>query len=476
MFLLMKKLLAIVVLSLLWCQAGYTFDLPEVDLGIQLKKTEFTESHWSLKAYEGLKPTANKQFEYARSLESQKNIAINYRKLAIFAYKDFIDTYPEDKRVAEAIYKYGFLSNSFSSAGLLADPRVSNIIFKTVFENFPKSSYASLSYEDYLGNLSQIAGEYSSLYKATKLEKDAARKELCDAFLNNDPFIKQVIKKSILKSKYTKSFYEETKCSQIHGGIKQNISTPKNSTQTQTGFIIDLIESNNEMKETFNENKIIFDFKNFKVENIFSFKNNNGKDNPKFTRTYDILNVSDSNIKMQETVGKILDFCFSTVGEAVHPINGIITDSQKQRINIFSICKANYTELYTTGLYKDASIHGTSANTPYVYLNFNLKDYTLTKTYWPLRSNSTKSQKSIKKLSKNTNLRKITEFVFFAATAYLIISQIGTISKIAKGSGSGSKITSKVSGKAASSSSSTGFAGRSIGQKYKILKYYGYIR
>ena len=454
----MKKFLIFLVLGLFWTKSGFTFDLPEFDLGIQLKKNEFTESHWSLKAYDGPKPSANEQFNYAQSLENQKNISINFRKLAIYAYKDFIDTYPEDKRIAEAIFKYGFLSNSYSSAGLLTDPRDSNIIFKTVFENFPKSSYANTSYVYYLENLSALAGEYSSLYKASKQERKNARKELCDVFLSTDPFKKSVIKESILKNNYTKNFYNETKCSQIHGGIKQDISTPKNASKTQTGFVIDLIESNNELREKFYENKIFFDFKNLKVKNIFSLKDYNKIKDLKFTRVYDILYVSDNNIKLQETVGKVLDFCW---------------DLEKQNINIFSICNDNYgSELYTNGLYKDADLHGTTADTPYIYLDFNLKNYKITKTYWPLRNNSTKSKESLKKLSKNNNLQKITEFVFFAATAYLILSKIKTISKIAKGSGSSSKISSK----AASSSSPTGFAGRSMSQKYKILKYYGYIR
>ena len=85
-------------------------------------------------------------------------------------------------------------------------------------------------------------------------------------------------------------------------------------------------------------------------------------------------------------------------------------------------------------------------------------------------SNLSLSSKNINKFSSKTKIQKAIEFAFWAGSIYLLATNIKSIISMSKGS---SKISVKSS---AGSSGSSSFANRSIQQKYKILKYYGYIR
>ena len=116
-----------------------------------------------------------------------------------------------------------------------------------------------------------------------------------------------------------------------------------------------------------------------------------------------------------------------------------------------------------------------SYDDPYVYIDLNLKNYQSNAKYWPLsKTYSRQNSFNVNRKFNNETAIKVAEIIFWAATIYLAVNYLGDIKKISKGSKSSAKISSKASSSTVKSSG--GFSGRTIQQKYKILKYYGFIR
>ena len=228
------------------------------------------------------------------------------------------------------------------------------------------------------------------------------------------------------------------------------------------------------MKKQFDKYELLFDFKNFKVKKIVSpregfkkfIRNSDGRIEKKLVKVeinevFDIININNQTLTMQQTILERSIFCraYGSESKEINDLKGIYFDECQK----FNKIKKSFPQL------------SWSLDDPYVYIDLNLKNNQFNAKYWPLSNTYGKQNfyKSNKKFN-NEKAIKVAEIIFWAAAIYLAVNYLGDIKKISKGS----KHSAKISKKASTSSVKTsgGFSGRTIQQKYKILKYYGYIR
>ena len=284
--------------------------------------------------------------------------------------------------------------------------------------------------------------------------------------------------------------YEILKCTQVLGGLDQVVTAPKNSTKTLTGFKIDLVNDNDELKKKFQKYEIIFDFKKFEVHQFISFQAEKSDQLKDIKRSFEIISIDNNNILMQETIGDFLLFCQNTKLENLRESevklfnsNSIIEECNTTKLG-FS--KFNVAERYKQC--KNCWSHGSTIDDPYVYMNLNLKNRKINKQYWPLLAPAFKeeylnlfsnSNIELNKPLDKTNFEKTIEFLFWVATVYLIFDQIDSIKDITKSSNHSNKISPGTSSSSFSSnpanwSNPTTPLGYS--RKIKILKHFGRLR
>ena len=514
------------VLGLLLSGNAYALELPKIN---------FPEA--DIKLYEGPKSSAGKQISYLKSLEKAANKASgkDYRtcsNLSLMAHRDFIMQYPKHRKAAKYLYWYIFSLDletkncnplSISTKDLM-------ILNKILFTNYykQKGGYTKGLYKIYMEQLYVIAKNLKNEF--TKNEQAAAKSEFCNEFLINSE--EEKIKFKLMLSKLVNSkekgrmrginstkvwfldyitdenfsskreilfnSYELLRCSQVQDNLDQVVDVAKNSSKTQTGFKIDLVENNNDLKKIYQKYEIIFDFKNFVVHQLITPNSKTNDKSKVIKRSFDMIKFDNDNILMQETVGDFLSFCESI------KINNTNKDVKiSNTISLTEECnkvKAGYAlfngsirkeHCRPKGLFKSkwkCYPRGARNDSPYIYMNFNLKNNEITKEYWPsLRIAARKEyeklfSKSVVKFEKplnKTNFEKTIEFLFWAATAYLIIDQIGEIIDIAKSTNHSNKIapgtsSSSFSSNPANWSNPTTPLGYS--RKIKILKHFGRLR
>ena len=457
----MKKFLTYIIIYCLISNASYSIELQSKGLSVG-QELLYAGDRLDIKKPKKLYNLASKYLGEGKY------------DLAAHVFKDFVDQNPNHKLVPKAIYYYGVaLTFNLESYDKFYDSRTTP--FKVLINNYPnivdKEKIAGRTlYDNALeGHLTTLFFVISNLMydenssksfdegvenvtwnknKAEEL-KDF-KKEFCDQMSSENPKNQEVIKRSQKYYRVYSVAYESFKCIQIHGGLDE-------AKRAQTGFKINLLDSNDDLSSFFEKYELIFDFKNFQVQQIVSLKETISKEvgAKRFSRRFEILKIGQDEIKLQQTKGEVLNFCRNLGWGNNTP---------------FLECNVNSSKEFFE------KSDGTSMYEPYVYLDFQLKSGEISTTYLPLAKKKTQLKKQYYKESfKDEKVGDIIKIMFLAATIYLVATQIGTITKIAKGSGGGSKIASKASGKAATTSS-TGLSGASIQKKYKILKYYGFLR
>lgn len=464
----MKNITRFTLIIFLYSTLAYSIEIPNPKFGSRV------EDEIS-KYYKGLpKTTPRKQLDWAKSIINSN--------IHIVALKEFIDQNPQSDLLPEAIFFYGkeMFGRGYKNEAL---------IFEYLLNKYPNSEYSKKSYRRYIEALFMYT-MYDEIEDPNKdiQEVDNYKRKFCDQFLATENWKKIELNK-FLETNHGRKAYEIVKCTQFKIGLNEDgndahLAKISNDLGEQTGFKVDLL-LDNETKKIFSKYEIIFDFTNLKVNEVMNLRSET--QNQDIIRTYEILEISNEKILFQQTVTDFFEFC--------------------QNLRMVSPRKSNTEKLKASTPIEDcndpkkfneeARKFRRGTNDPVYYLSFDLKNNKLTKEYWPLGlkkmkieykkveldkgrtlnlvydidlSNLSLSSKNINKFSSKTKIQKAIEFAFWAGSIYLLATNIKSIISMSKGS---SKISVKSS---AGSSGSSSFANRSIQQKYKILKYYGYIR
>jgi hypothetical protein len=447
--------------------------------------------------YTGLKTSDKAQFKYIKSLfKNRKNKAT----IAFIAIQDFIETYEyvdersitRSKYLPKVMYYLWFLTNFFSGEfyedshqfmKFFREFEQLNNINIFTFENlrYDDEYYASRAYKRYLENLYQQImptsdSNFRSYYVLSTNEKAQIRKIFCNEFQTTNNWKKDI------QNKYSdpkigkkwgvtislKNSYESAKCSQLD--LKEEIAK-KNHEKKQTGFKID-VSNNDDIKDLVDKYEITFDFINFKVEQAIKLKSE--RNNTVIKRKYEIIEISDQFIFLQESVLDFRKFCDSVGYE----------DKNDKQLTIFSaVSIGEECVTQTINFDENKKKYALISSTPYLYLKLNLKNNELERRYWPLEEKSLRRKfgktfsKSILKYEKTNykvNTKKALEVIFFAASIYLLFNNLNDIKSLAKSSKKGGNISGNTT--TSSFASPKSFATSSPQQKYRVLKYFGYIR
>lgn len=434
--------------------------------------------------YKGPKKNASEQFKHALSLTKQ-----SHYQPAMKAYQDFLIYFSDDKRVPKVLMYYARLGEY-----IYFDTFEVNKIYNEIFTTHQKNMHwgifgsgygldlleAEQAYIMYLYNLYKMILEpddynyCKDCKNLTKIQKEIVKKEFCDEFLTTDPFRVNLIQRKtkrpdfvdkVLKLYYLKNSYETAKCSITHGSLNENSENLYNKDKSHVGFNVNLIENDSSLNMYFDQYEINFDFNSLKVDQLILPKNKKNV----IKRSYEIVEISDQQIFMQETFRDFKKFCQSV-------------NIQNKGLKIFDAISIN--EECSTQIANFNKFHlkdGLIPSTPYLYLKFNLNNSNLERTYWPLEKKSNRKKYGklftedilkYKKTEIKIDKEKVIETLFWAATIYLFYNNLTDIKDIA----SNSKNNSISKSFEPSKSYSNDFAKRSIQQKYKILKYYGYFR
>ncbi|MDC6482223.1 hypothetical protein PQY72_01900 [Pelagibacteraceae bacterium] len=501
----MKKFVLILFLSTFWIGCASSNDdanTPKFFKDRDIPYRHFTNEDKKILEYEGLKSSAKKQFKYAKSLKKRgENI------IALVAYQDLLTNFRYNKYTAEALYQIGFMYESaldhhlFSSNSMFAvrssciyncrpfkDFKKLNNILISIFTKHGGFRYldpilAEITYTNYLELLyQQIMPEqdlkFRSYFNLSENEKNNIKKDFCNELKTNDKWKKDIQKiytgkKKRLFSGVTislKNAFDTAKCSQIE--IKTEIA--KIDKKKQTGFEID-VSNDERIKHLVEKYEIIFDFYNFKVEQVIKLKPEAYRASSTIKRKYEIIEISDQFIFLQESIQDLQDFCSRTK---------YFEDEADKKLLIFdeiSIEEECNTQLknFNDNKKKYALI----SSTPYLYLKLNFKNNELQRKYWPLEKKNLRRKfgntfsKNILKYEKTDYkvlTKKTMEVVFFAASIYLLFNNLNDIKSLAKNSKKGGNISGSTT--TSSFASPKSFATSSPQQKYKVLKYFGYIR
>ena len=429
--------------------------------------------------YKGPKNNASAQYKYAKSLEKQKLYIP-----AIKAYQDFLINFADDKRTPKVLMRYAWLG--FWDLKFL-DTFEINKIYYEVFTSHQKNIFwdennleAELAYTWYLTNLYNMVLEPDDyLYcrdceNLTNSQKEIVKTEFCNEFLSTDPFRINLIERKtkrpdivdkVLKLYHLKNSYETAKCSITHGSLGEYAGFTDSKEKSQIGFRVNLINKDSSLKEYFDQYEILFDFNLFKVDQLILPKSKRNI----IKRSYEIVEISDKQIFMQETFRDFKKFCQSVK----------IENKDLKIFDIISIDEECSTQISNFNKFNKKD--GLIPSTPYLYLKFDLNNSRLERTYWPLEKKSNRKKygklftKDILKYEKTEiqiDKKKVMETLFWVATIYLLYNNFNDIKDIASNSKNNKISTSTNTTKIYSNN----FANRSIQQKYKILKYYGYFR
>ena len=463
---------------------------PHFFLYYEIKYRHFTQDEKETFGYEGLKSPPKKQLKYAKSMMKKgKN-----KTIALIAIQDLIVEWQQSKYVGEALYELSAIQryNPHLYGKNILSWEQSYEDFKNLMNvhiaNFRQYGgyrilnpfYAELAYERYLEALYvqiMLEGDlkYKSSYILTNQEKLETKKIFCNEFKTTDSWKRNILeentgskKKDWAISISLKNSYQTAKCSQVD--FKEDIAK-QIDIKKQTGFKIDV--SNNEIiKNLVDKYEIIFDFNNFKVEQAIKLKSD--KYNTVIKRKYEIIEISDQFIFLQESYLDFRWFCRSLSYE----------ESNDKQLTIFSsVSVGEECITQTINFDENKKKHGLVFSTPYLYLKLNLKNNELQRTYWPLETNRLRKKfgktfsKSVLKYEKTdykVNTKKALEVIFFAASIYLLFNNLNDIKSLAKSSKKGGNISGNTT--TSSFASPQNFANSSPQQKYKVLKYFGYIR
>ena len=421
------------------------------------------------------------QFKHAENYYN-----IGKKAYAARAYMEFVEKNPEHELVPQAIYNYGqSIFYSYKSYPKFYNARTTP--FEILIENYPeiydqiKFKKTSLGHLAYSAHMSMLWFALTDLMYDEKKGKDFLefRQKFCDEILSPDPRNLQGEKFLYSIVNFSERTYNSFKCTQAHGGLEKVVKAPDNSEKTQTGFRIDLLKNNLELSDLFKKYEIIFDFKNFKVSQIISHK---FKYDQEINRTFEIINIDNEKIRMQQSVNEFYTFCrqfYEGFGKYVYDSN------YHKHYASYKETPSNDCNITHKEFEKRLKKAKTRMFEPYLYLDFYYQTGEIAKMYFPLSKKSISLRKKgfknpfddFDRFKKNEKIGDIVEFLFLAATIYMVVSNIKKITKIAKGSKSGGV---KVSSSTSSTGSSVGktcryFACKSFSQKIKILKYTGRI-
>ena len=441
--------------------------------------------------YEDSNGSPEKQFDHAMNLKRIKN------PKAARAFKEFVEKYPNHKLVEDAIYNYG-LHIRFD---LDLYPKFYNnqtTPFEILINNFPKTKYIGGElYDDaYYLHLSTLETAIAKILfngatwnerpEKSKLKIfNELRTKYCKGVLSKNPRHSYGIQRIKIGDRY-----KRLKCFKFEDSLNNSVKAPDKSKKTQTGFVIDVLDQNKELKEYFNKYQLIFDFQNFTVKQLILYNDKKYSSYPRreISRNFDILNINNQKIRIQQTFYDLMDFCrsfnkdFARVDYTLNESGNF--DKTYMEVKNIPVDDCNISGKTFWDNQKDRSIRGSSGNNPYLYIDLNLKNYDIKKTYFPLNQKYIKTSKRTKFKDKD-KIGKIIEILFWVAVAYLVVNQIKDIKKMSSSSKHSNKVsknTSSFTSKGVQPSHNDIFFGRYNGNqiykanqiRFKVLKYYGW--
>jgi len=452
-----KKLLVIVFVSLLL--SGNTYVVAEKKSNFFMFDREFLPLAPS-SSFDGLpKISPKKQFYYATKLKN------TYR--GAWAYLEFIKENPNHEWVPYALYNYGKRTETGSfpyntTVEVLANK---STVFETIIKNFPKMP-RELYVKVYIANIEKLDAllRHRDITLSNE-EREFFRKRLCNIFDTK-------IKKNISINKKQKKYQLMHACSQINNALTKNVSAPKESNKTLTGFSVDLVKDNEDLKKEFKKFEVIFDFKNLKVERIISLNPKKyskviNKDNIK--RNYEIVSMIDGKIRMQQTYIEWRKFCSFRINKTAKRIR------EEPQSPFYNECE------YKHPITKDNEDIWQA--TPYVYLDFDMDKKEFKKTFFPAYKEYKVSESlyapknKVEKFSDfifSEQGERLIDTIFLVATIYTTIKNIDNIKNISKKTNNTKKINPKLSDNTSANSYDT-FMDRPLSQRVVILRRYGYL-
>ena len=485
----MKQLLIIILFSFFWTHLASKENTPQFFWNHEIQYRHFTQDEKETFGYEGLKSSPKKQLKYAKSMMKKRRDII-----ALIAIQDLIVEWQQSKYVGEALYRLSVIQryephlygkNIYSWEQSYEDFKNLMNVYIAIFRQYGgyrilNPLYAEIAYERFLeAHYIQFMPEedlrYKSYYKLTDQEKINTKKIFCNEFKTKDRWKRNIQeqntgskKKDWAISISLKNSFQTAKCSQVD--LKEDIAKQIDR-KKQTGFIVDMSKDET-IKDIVDKYQISFDFFNFKVEQSIKLKSE--KNNSTIKRKYEIIEISDQLVFLQESYKDFQKFCSNIDNE---------NKKNKQLVLFGGVSIGEECNTQTKNFNENKKKYALISSTPYLYLKLNLNNNELQRTYWPLEQNRLRKKfgntfsKNVLKYEKanhKQNAKKAIEVIFFAASVYLLFNNLADIKSLAKNSKKGGNISSGT--KASSFASPKNFATRSPQQKYKILKYFGYIR
>ncbi len=361
------------------------------------------------------------------------------------------------------------------------------IIYKFIYQNFPwKKKEWETEIDIWKANVKYIHTLFLT----------GDKKQGCieaDKFRKNPAYYRIFANKSLKSSWFMKNHFKDIErykitynCGQIN--LAENKTFDKN-TKELTGFKIDLLETDTNLKEKFQKYFLVFDFKNFRMLQVIK------KNNHELENYYDILSITKKKISMKLSVGELFKNCKNNPGEALYNIDcpnhkqwkRTFYDLHKRGIE----SKPNSSEIFDKDYEKMKNMNATEIsflslnsyeeNDAYKLMDYSFKNGKIVQTFWPnslfyktvvANKGFEKFKYDLENLSINDKNKNFINTLLFVASAYMLYNNFKDIKNISKNT----KHKKKISGNSSSFSNPSNFAGRSLQQKYKILRYYGYLR